>query len=91
MFNTNSQIYPKIEVFLKNKPKKEWQDGLKSSMPQKTRYVFENARLHITGNSLIVIDDKIDENADIISSTGKIFNLNDVVLYNTYNINNNNQ
>lgn len=85
MFDTKMPKYSKIEVILKDKSEEIWNDGLKSSVPQKTHYTFEDAGLVITGNSLIIVIDGKNEIDDTLSSTGKIFDLKDVATYKTYN------
>lgn len=85
MFDTKIPKYSKVEVFLKEKPETNWNDGLKSSIPRKTHYIYEDAGLVITGNSLIVVIDEKNEIDNSLSSTGKIFNLNDVISYKTHN------
>jgi hypothetical protein len=47
---------------------------------------FLDAGLMITGDHIIVIIDERDELNNTLTSTGKIFNLNDVTAYKTHSI-----
>ena len=50
------------------------------------RVEFLDSGLMITGDHIIVIIDERDELNNTLTSTGKIFNLNDVLAYKTHSI-----
>jgi hypothetical protein len=50
------------------------------------RIEFLDSGLMITGDHIIVVIDERDELNNTLTSTGKIFNLNDIVAYKTHSI-----
>lgn len=72
--------FGKIELILK-KPKTS------DKLIQPTEKVeFLDSGLMITGDHIIVVIDERDELTNTLTSTGKIFNLSDVVAYKTHSI-----
>jgi hypothetical protein len=57
-----------------------------SDIPNIELLKFEDCGLMITGDYIVVIVDERDEKNSSISSTGKIFNLNQVDSYRTHTI-----
>jgi hypothetical protein len=53
-------------------------------LPSVTRLEFLNCGLNISGDYLMIIIDECDENKNIITSTGKIYSLKDIVSYKTH-------
>ena len=70
--------FGKIELLLK-KPKT-------ANVQPTERIEFLDSGLMITGDHIIVVIDERDEINNTLTSTGKIFNLNDVVAYKTHSI-----
>ena len=53
-------------------------------VPQIDNLVFYNCGLVITGDYIIVTVEEKDEQTDCLTSTGKIFNLNQITAYKTH-------
>jgi hypothetical protein len=70
--------FGKIEVLLKSQP-----TGDKSIQPTEI-LEFLDSGLMITGNFLVVVIDERDELKNTLTSTGKIFNLDNVLAYKTH-------
>jgi hypothetical protein len=72
--------FGKIELLIKQSKTSD-----KSIQPTE-RVEFLDSGLMITGDHIIVVIDERDELNNTLTSTGKIFNLNDVVAYKTHSI-----
>ena len=73
--------FGKIELLLKQ-PKVSFTSDIQSI----ERIEFLDSGLMITGDHIIVIIDERDELNNTLTSTGKIFNLSDVMAYKTHSI-----
>lgn len=73
--------FGKIELLIKQ-PKVSFTSDIQST----EKIEFLDAGLMITGDHIIVIIDERDELKNTLTSTGKIFNLNDIVAYKTHSI-----
>lgn len=79
----NNETYNKVDVILRDIKAERWANGLKSSIPAKTHYTFDNASLAIMGNSLIIT---IEESTDGITGfKSKVFDLNEVDIFRAQN------
>jgi hypothetical protein len=58
--------------------------GSDNRLKTTNRHEFENCSLRITGDYLIVTIDETDEHNVTLTSTNKIFNLNEVSAYKTH-------
>lgn len=83
MFDTKVPKYSKIEVKLKPQ-ENPFINGFKESAPSIVVHSFDDAGLVITGNFLIVVIDEKDNINNSLSSTGKIFELKEVLSYRTH-------
>lgn len=73
--------FGKIELLIKNdSPNKD--KGIQSN----EKIEFLDSGLMITGDYLIVIIDERDELNNTLTSTGKIFHLNQILAYKTHSI-----
>ena len=83
MFDNKVPKYSMVEVKIRIEKDKEISKN--PSTPNATRVLkFDDAGLVITGNYLIVVLDETNVN-NTLSSTGKIFNLENVISYKTHN------
>jgi hypothetical protein len=72
--------FGKIELLLKDLTKKD------TSIVSTEKVEFLDSGLMITGDYLIVIVDERNELDNTLTSTGKIFNMNQIVAYKTHSI-----
>jgi hypothetical protein len=72
--------FGKIELLIKQPKTSD-----KSIQPTE-RIEFLDSGLMITGDHIIVVIDERDELNNTLTSTGKIFNLNDIIAYKTHSI-----
>jgi hypothetical protein len=75
MSSNRSPKFEKVELLLKTQG---------SDLLSTTNIRFEDCGLMINGDYIIVIKDESDEINNILTSTGKIFPLKDVVAYKTH-------
>ena len=75
-----AQKFGKVELLLKGNPKIENGTAIQSI----NKVEFNNAALIITGDHIIVVIDEKDEFKETLTSTGKIFHLNEVSSYRTH-------
>jgi hypothetical protein len=75
MSSNRSPKFEKVELLLKTQG---------SDLLSTTNIRFEDCGLMINGDYIIVIKDERDEINNILTSTGKIFPLKDVVAYKTH-------
>jgi hypothetical protein len=75
MSSNKSHKFEKVELLLKTQG---------SDLSSTTNIRFEDCGLMINGDYIIVIKDERDEINNILTSTGKIFPLKDVVAYKTH-------
>jgi len=68
--------YDKVEIFLKK------EDSYKMNKVLE----FENCRLHINGEYVIITTGKNDETTNTTIETNKVFKLNEILAYKTYKL-----
>jgi hypothetical protein len=73
--------FGKIELLIKQ-PRVSFTSDIQST----EKIEFLDSGLMITGDHIIVIIDERDELKNTLTSTGKIFNLKDIVAYKTHSI-----
>ena len=73
-------IFGKIELLLKKHKKNEDKD-----FPSTERLVFNDCGMVITGDYIIIVIKENDPVNSTSSSTGKIYNIGDVIEYVTHN------
>ena len=80
MFSNTIPKYRKIELILKTGSNTVGYQGINSTF----KVEFEDCGLMITGDYIVVISDDMGDTELSLTSTGRIFHLNDVSAYKTY-------